>query len=303
MPSQQVDLFLDSLINAPVKDDRALMEFPFFSLSKTPRHEPIEYRDANATIRITAGEKGIATIWDKDVLIYIASLINDRVERGLPVDRTIKFAGYDLLRVTRRVKKSAGKTDYEALKDTLFRLRSTTITTDIQSDGDAEDRGFGWISDYRIVRRTDSAGKRVMECVEVVLSDWMYRAIARERRVLTINPDYFELTKGLERRLYELARKHCGRQKRWVISLAKLAEKCGTTQELRFFKRDLKAIIEADNLPDYQLDMVFDPAEKKEREREGLPSRRWGSNERILVAFWPRSRLPDSLLDDGPGDA
>lgn len=34
MKGTQVDLFLDSIVNAPVKDDRALMEFPFFSLTK-----------------------------------------------------------------------------------------------------------------------------------------------------------------------------------------------------------------------------------------------------------------------------
>ena len=42
--NSQVDLFLDSMVNAPIKDDRVLMEFPFFSLQKQPRMDPIVYR-------------------------------------------------------------------------------------------------------------------------------------------------------------------------------------------------------------------------------------------------------------------
>ena len=75
---QQIDLFLDSLIDTPIKDDRALMEFPFFSLQKHPRYTPIVFEDRRVRIEITGGERGIATIWDKDVIIYVISLINDR---------------------------------------------------------------------------------------------------------------------------------------------------------------------------------------------------------------------------------
>jgi plasmid replication initiation protein len=91
MAGQQVDLFLDSLVDAPIKDDRALMEFPFFSLQKRARQTPFTYDDGTVKIVIEPGSRGIATIWDKDILIYLASLINDRLERGVPTDRTIQF--------------------------------------------------------------------------------------------------------------------------------------------------------------------------------------------------------------------
>ena len=52
MSGKQVDLFLDSLINAPFKDDRALMEFPFFSLQKAPRRRPLVYDDGKVKIEI-----------------------------------------------------------------------------------------------------------------------------------------------------------------------------------------------------------------------------------------------------------
>lgn len=287
--AKQVDLFLDSLINAPLKDDRALMEFPFFSLQKQPRMEPIIYEGTNGIrIEVSPGQRGIATIWDKDVLIYIASLINDRIERDLPVDRTVRFNAYDLLRVTER---GTGKDSYELLKDALFRLRSTTILTSIETGGIKEERGFGWIESWRIVTRTTRAGVRVMAAIEVTLNDWMFRAIVQDRRILSINREYFQLTQGLKRRLYELARKHCGRQNRWDILLPNLAEKCGSLRDLRFFKRDLKKIVGENDLPDYAISMSFDPAKRPKIEACGLDARRWHSNERIVVSFHPKATL------------
>jgi len=280
--SRQVDLFLDSLVNAPLKDDRALMEFPFFGLSKNPRHEPIEYDDGRVKIRVTSGEKGIATIWDKDVLIYVASLINERIERGAPVERTVRFPAYDLLRLTGR---GTSATVYEQLKDALFRLRSTTITTSIASAGDQEDRGFGWIDSFRIVKKDAPGDRRVMAAVEVTLTDWMYRALVKERRVLTINPAYFQLTKGIERRLYELARKHLGRQVDWTIGLPRLAEKVGSVRDLRKFKAELSAIIRANTLPDYGLTLLDPPPEVPVRRR----------NEETKVTFWHREGAVDIL--------
>ena len=66
MADQQVDLLLDSLVGVPLKDDRALMEFPFFGLQKQPRMEPVMYDDGRTQIKIEPGPKGLATIWDKE---------------------------------------------------------------------------------------------------------------------------------------------------------------------------------------------------------------------------------------------
>lgn len=285
MTSRQVDLFLDSLINAPLKDDRALMEFPFFSLQKAPRMKPLVYDDGRVRVEVRPGERGIATIWDKDVLIYIASIINDRIERGLPVEKTIRFNAHNLLQVTGR---GSGKRAYELLLDAMFRLRSTTIVTTIESSEMKERRGFGWIETFRIIERKTMRGKNVMAACEISLNDWMFRAIVKDRRVLTISPRYFALSMGLERRLYELARKHCGYQDRWVVTLPRLIEKCGSVLEPRFFKPQLKKVVGDDGLPDYHVAMGFDPEAQEGAGEDGLDARRWASNERILVCFWPR---------------
>ncbi|MEL6441062.1 MAG: replication initiator protein A [Cyanobacteria bacterium J06621_8] len=252
---QQIDLFLGNIADAAFKDDRILMEFPFFSIQKQPKMTPILFQDERVQIKVEPGAKGIATVWDKDILIYLATLLNDRLEKGLPVSRTIQFAAYDCLKSTGR---GTGKRSYELFLDALYRLRSTNITTTIEANRQTERRGFGWIEAWRVIEREKANGKRVMGGVEVTINDWMFRAITKERRVLTINERYFSLKMGLERRLYELARKHCGKQRAFSIRLTKLADKCGGTNDLRKFRAALRKVIARDRVPDYRINLEGD---------------------------------------------
>ena len=71
--------------------------------------------------------------------------------------------------------------------------------------------------------------------------------------MLSLHPDYFRLGKPLERRVYELARKHCGRQATWSISLETLLKKSGSQGSAKRFRQHVKHIAEHDHLPDYRL--------------------------------------------------
>src|SRR3546814_14372419 len=53
-----------------------------------------------------------------------------------------------------------------------------------------------------------------MSEIKVTHSDWLFKMV-EGRSVLTLHRDYFRLRKPLERRIYELARKHCGAQEKW----------------------------------------------------------------------------------------
>ena len=58
------------------RDAQDLMAYPFFSLAKSKRTVPIDFRTRKITIRVEAvPEHGMATIWDADVLIWAASQI------------------------------------------------------------------------------------------------------------------------------------------------------------------------------------------------------------------------------------
>jgi len=89
--------------------------------------------------------------------------------------------------------------------------------------------------------------------VRVTLSDWLFQAVLG-RRVLTLNRDYFGLRRPLERRLYELARKHCGQQRAWRVSLEVLLKKSGSGSPRRVFRAMVREIIAKDSLPDYRLE-------------------------------------------------
>lgn len=287
----QVDLFLDSLVGAPVKDERAIMEFPFFCLTKKPRNSPLTYDDGKVRITIKPGAAGMATIWDKDIIIYCASIINDRLERGAPVERRVVVPAYDILKVCQR---GTGKRSYELLFGALERLRGTTILTNLTAGQVRERGGFGWIDNFRAHERLGTNGKPIMTALEIWLNEWTFRAIVKERRVLTIDRAYFRLSMGLERRLYELARKHCGHQPRWQIGMPRLHEKCGAEGPLRNFKVDLKTIIERDSLPGYRMQLMFDGnsdlARGMRADGYAVPAR-FGRNERIVVHFEPKAQL------------
>jgi plasmid replication initiation protein len=284
MRNPPLNVVLDAILDAPVKDERALMEFPFFSLTKQPRMTPFVYDDGVVRIEVQPGHKGIATVWDKDVLIYCASLINERIERGMKVQPELRFAAYDFLKLTQRSTSARG---YELFLEALDRLQSTAVKTTITSGHEdiQERRAFSWIDKYRVLMRRTRTGKQVMEAVEVTMNDWLWRALVENRRVLTISPDYFKLEMGLERRLYELARKHCGRQREWRIGLARLAEKCGSARGLKQFKAEVGKIIARSSLPEY--DLALEPGTA----RESLA----GTN----VRFAPK---PETALPLDPSD-
>lgn len=92
--------------------------------------------------------------------------------------------------------------------------------------------------------------------VEITLPDWLYQAI-KKTKVLKISSDYFRIRKAIDRRLYEIARKHCGNQYEFVVSLKKLHLKTGSTANLAKFKFNIKQLEKLNDLPDYTI--VYDP--------------------------------------------
>jgi plasmid replication initiation protein len=113
---------------------------------------------------------------------------------------------------------------YKRFKIALNRLRGTTIETNIKTNGEEVIEGFGIIDSYKIV--VDDRKKKRMVELEVTLSEWLYNSVIGQE-VLSINNDYFRLRKPIERRIYEIARKHCGKQKQWNIGLENLHKKVG----------------------------------------------------------------------------
>ncbi|MBN9889806.1 replication initiator protein A [Salipiger abyssi] len=258
------DFFVCDIFDAAPKDDLGSMEHPIFSLSTRPDRRVLSYAHNGTTVEVTPSVKGRATIHDKDVLIYCVSQLMAALNAGREISRTLQLKAHDLLVATNR---DTSGDAYTRLKEAFERLAGTRITTNMATGGTETTSGFGLIEAWEIVRR--SRGGRMVS-VTVTLSDWLFRAVLA-KSVLTLSRDYFRLRKPLERRLYELARKHCGRQPRWQVSVPVLHKKTGSAAPLRVFRAALRRIAADGNLPDYRLAEL--PGDMILVERRAAPAR------------------------------
>ena len=98
---QQISLFdMDSPLHGKVRGERSIMHYPFFALSKNPHMERIEWRRDNVSIEIRPSDTGVATMWDKEILLYVASLIAQAIADGQAAPEEVTFAAHDYFRVT-----------------------------------------------------------------------------------------------------------------------------------------------------------------------------------------------------------
>ena len=245
----QRDFFVADIFDAAPKADLASMEHPLFSLRAGNKNVRTYVRNG-VTVTIKPGPDGCATIHDKDVWISCISQLVEAMNRGrVDAGRVVQFVAHDFLASTNR---GASGRAYQRMQDALQRLKGTTIETDIATAGRRERAGFGLIDHWQIIEGSNNGR---MAAVAVALPDWLFRS-AQARHVLTLSRGYFRLRRPLDRRIYELARKHCGAQPKWRVSIKTLHEKTGSTDALRNFRGAVKKLAESGKLPDYR--MAFD---------------------------------------------
>lgn len=239
------------------RDQRDLMERPFFSLAKAKRTQPILYKAGDTEVQVYAvPEHGLATIWDADILIWAGSHIVEALDRGLPTSRFFRFTPYQLLTAIGR---ATGNREYQLLKGALTRLQSTVVKTTIRQGEHWRRQQFSWINEWEEL--TTASGRCLG--LELVLPDWFYQGVLDRRLVLTIDPAYFRLTGGIERWLYRVARKHAGRQAEgWRFELRHLHAKSGSLARFSDFALDVRRLAQRQPLPGYRLEIerVFDLA-------------------------------------------
>jgi plasmid replication initiation protein len=243
------DFFICDFLAPPVKDDMASMEHPLFTLATRPDRRILRYSHGEAQIEVTPSVKGLPTVHDKDVLIFCVSQLMAAVNAGRPTSPVLHLKAHDLLLATNRETSGDG---YRRLREALDRLSGTRVVTNLATGGVESTRGFGLIDAWEIRRRA-RGGRMIL--VTVTLSDWIYRSVL-SKSVLTLSRDYFRLRKPLERRVYEIARKHCGRQTEWRIGLETLLKKSGSTSPRRVFRKMIRDMAEEDGLPDYSLGLA-----------------------------------------------
>jgi Replication initiator protein A len=264
----QPDFFVCDVFDAALKGDSASMEHPIFSLSKKPDMKTRRYDNGDSWAEVRPSTKGLATVFDRDILIYCISQLMAALNDGRQISKTLRLRAYDLLIATNRDSSGRG---YLQLKESFERLQGTQIATNIITGGKDIWDVFSLVDRARIVR--ESRDGRMQE-VEVVLSDWVFQAVEAQE-VLTLDRRYFQLAKPLERRLYELARKHVGQQVNFKIGLEKLRNKCGSQSTTKEFRRLLTSIIEDDSghnhMPGYSFHIDGDMVEMRPKAGETRP--------------------------------
>ncbi|NHN89420.1 replication initiator protein A [Acetobacter conturbans] len=217
-----------------------LMSWPFFSLSKSPRHVPVSFRMGRVTMQV-AGQDGspMATIWDADILIWAVSTLVVARRRGRPVSPHVRGSIREVLRFLGRGETA---TRYDRLRAGLERLAGTCVTTSLRQTRDGV-QGFSWVVAWQ-ERRGE---------LDLILPQWLCDAVIR-RAVLDLDPRYFTLTGGFERWLYLLVRRHAGRQKDgWAFDLRHLHEKSASRSPYPRFLFEIRRLVTADSLPGYRL--------------------------------------------------
>lgn len=256
---EQLDLFRALPGDMAPRDAQDLMAYPFFSLAKSRRTAPIDFRNGKITIRVEGTqEHGIATIWDADILIWAASQIVEARDAGIRPSRRIQATPYEILRFIGR---GTSLRDYQRLKAALDRLQSTTVATSIRETTGRRLHRFSWINEWK--ERADARGMPLG--IELILPDWFFAGVLDDALILTIDRAYFRLRGGIERWLYRLVRKHGGRQRDgWQFDFHYLHRKSGSLAKPCDFACDLRALVTRQSLPGYLLTIERDWPGKQE---------------------------------------
>lgn len=266
----QRDFFVLDISDVVPKDDTASMEHPIFSLATKPDMRHLEYRAGDSVLKIRPSAKGLPTIFDKDILIFCISQLMHRKNQGKPIGNRVRFSARELLVATNR---KTGGNSYQRLEDAFSRLQGAQFVTNVKTGGRGETRFFSLIESGSGFVYHDDERLRLDYC-EVILSDWFLNAI-EANEVVTISTDYFRLRRPLERRIYEIARKHCGKAPKWQIGLEKLQAKTGSNAPLKRFRFNLHEIIEENNTPFYSIELT----------------------DKDLVIFRPRKPIVENVRD------
>jgi plasmid replication initiation protein len=261
------DFFVLDVFDVTPRSDIGSMEHPVFSLSTKPDTRALSYEHDDTKIEIIPGIRGLPTVFDKDILIYCISKLIHLKNAGKPIGPKVRLTTYDLLVSTNKPTNNLG---YQRLEASLERLAGTVIKTTIETGDEATVSGFSLISSFEYNRKGSMHADR-LRYLEITLSDWLFRAID-STEVLTIDRDYFRLRSPLDRRLYELARKHCGSKEKWRIGIDKLQKKCGSKQERKHFVRHMRETAFADRLPEYRVELDDDLVVFWRRAGEGASS-------------------------------
>ncbi|MCC1496893.1 replication initiator protein A [Alcanivorax sp. 1008] len=252
----QISIF-SAAFDTPVSPKATLdgLWLPLFALSKNATDiftsEFTDNQGNGFLLEITpATGQSRANLFDKEVLVWLTGAIRKALDEGTRPTRRIQFRAASFLTDSGRGLSGAS---YSRLKGALDRLKDTSfkqhLIVDSKSQGSTRNIGFISAVEYRQIDKNGSI-------VEVILSDHFFASILNNKGVLAMDKQYFSFRKSYTRRLYEIARKAVGNQKRIIefrehTLMQRMGAQCAPTD----FRRLMNEAIE-EGIPGYVINMV-----------------------------------------------
>lgn len=265
----QLDFFMPRVHDAPLKDDMNLMDIAPFSLSKNVFKGQLRYELKDCLITIEGGaEVGMANIYDYDIFIHMVSSLarawkdyETATKKGLRPHlppRTYRPAASEILQFCCR---ETGGSNYAQLEAALDRLGATRCKiTKLSADSKRRaTESFPLIGRYTVLSRTKGGA---IDHISIEIPEWVYDGVITpnsQPSILTLNRDYFLISKPLTKFIYRLARKAAGSSGFAEYNLSTLHERSGSRLPFHKFKTAVAAIVnqsKTDPLPDYDLFLV-----------------------------------------------
>lgn len=252
---EQADFLVPNLYDVAGRDNRGVMDVAVFRLSKKDKRagEMMRYELPDGYVEVSAGAHGMASVWDYDIVLMMVSHLTEGMNRyrdgkdAMP-GRVFRPHVSDILKFARR---GDGSRQVEEIEAALDRLRGTTIKTVRENGKFRTTEAEGLIARYRVLSRTDT---KKIASVEIEAPEWIYREVVEGKKpdVLTVHPDYFLIDPGIGRFLYRLARRVAGEtDAKW--SFQTIYERSGSTGSFKKFCQNLRKVITANDLPEYDL--------------------------------------------------
>lgn len=265
----QLMFFVPTVHDAPLKDDVNLMDVAPFSLSKTVRQGVIHYELPDCHITIEGGaEVGLVTAYDYDIFLHMVSHLawemrQYRIDEAKGLRPSLPPKSYrpnasDILKFCRR---EQGGKQYQMLERALDRLGMTRYKiTNLTSEGKRRSaESFPLIGEWKVVSHTRN---NTIDEISIAIPDWVYKGVvttSESPSILTLNPDYFLLTKPLAKFIYRLARKACGKHGIAEYGLDTLYARSGSEMPFGKFRESIHDIVaqaKEKPLPDFNLEIV-----------------------------------------------
>jgi len=289
---EQALLQLDSPLMGGPSNQRNIMVYPFFDLDRksTRTHLTFHHGDTRIEVKALSGQ-GVATIYDRDLVIYAASIYSQIFATDPEADRRdLVFSAHDFFDKTNRDKSMRS---YEMFEGMIERLKGTSIKTNVETGGKGITGWFSWLGDgTAIVYDTDrDTGVRRMKCVRVILCDWLIRAIKLDKQMFAVPSTYFNL-RPVQRRLYDLARINCDQGVVWSTTLGELHAAVGSNVPVSRFKSQVREAVE-DGIPEFNVVITEDFIAQAEGARKG--GRRSVADQIVILS-------PKSTIDGIAGE-